>query len=97
MGYMENIAYFENGNWFEKTNISKHIFTFSKPFPFDCGVVIFILYVAQFLNTCCELLEMQIHVILKEIHMCERGIERVYKLKVLKWMNTLEVLIVALD
>lgn len=44
MGYMENIAYFENGNWFEKTNISKHIFTFSKPFPFDCGVVIFCMW-----------------------------------------------------
>lgn len=38
MGYMENTAYFENGNWLEKTNISKHVFAFSKPFPFDSDV-----------------------------------------------------------
>lgn len=37
MGYMENIAYFENDNWIEKTNSCEHIFTFSKPFPFDYG------------------------------------------------------------
>lgn len=73
MGYMENTAYFESGNWLEKTNISKHIFTFSKPFPFDYDIFIFILYVAQFLNTCCELLEMEIHVVLKGIRICERG------------------------
>lgn len=35
MGYMENITYFENDNWIEKTNNCEHIFTFSKPFPFD--------------------------------------------------------------
>lgn len=35
MGYMENITYFENDNWIEKTNNCEYIFTFSKPFPFD--------------------------------------------------------------
>jgi len=35
MGYMENIAYFENDSWIEKTNSCEHIFIFSKPFPFD--------------------------------------------------------------
>lgn len=43
MGYMENIVYFENDNWIEKTNSWDHIFTSSKPFHFDYdGIFIYI-------------------------------------------------------
>lgn len=43
MGYMENIAYFENDNWIEKTNIAEHIYLhFPNLSPFDYDAVIFI-------------------------------------------------------
>lgn len=69
MGYMENIAYFENDNRIEKTNNCEHIFTFSKPFCFDYDGYCSHFHIVDitFFKYCSELLRVQMCKIYKEI------------------------------